>query len=163
MAGDSPRTVATVPLADPAATARFGRWLGARLRPGDALALVGELGAGKTALARGVAQGLGVDDPEAVCSPTYLLVVEHAGPVRMLHADAYLPAKLAAFLRDGGLEYLFEPAAVAVVEWADRVSNLMPDRTLWVTLTAEGEAVRRAELAAVPAVFPWLASMPKIF
>src|SRR5262249_58158420 len=85
---------------DPAATERLGEALGRRLRPGDAVALVGELGAGKTALARGLGRGLGVDDAEAIASPTYLVVVEHAGPVRMLHADAYLPQKLAAFLQD---------------------------------------------------------------
>lgn len=161
--GAGPAVARVVDLPDAAATDRFGRWLGQRLRAGDALALVGDLGAGKTSLVRGLAHGLGLDDPEAVSSPTYLLVVEHAGPVRLLHADAYLPAKLDGFLQDGGLEYLFDAGAVAVVEWADRIANLMPARTLWVELAAAPGGGRTARLGAfAPADFPWLADLPKI-
>ena len=163
MAAEPAGDVRAIRLADVDSTHRFGRWLGGNLLPGDALALVGDLGAGKTTLARGVAAGLAVDDPDAVSSPTYLLVVEHLGPLRLLHADAYLPEKLAGFLRDGGLEYLFDPAAVAVVEWADRVRNLMPDRTLWVHLAPVADGARTAELTAPLAAFPWLATAPKIF
>ena len=120
--------------ADPAATERFGEWLGARLRPGSTVGLVGELGAGKTTLVRGLARGLGIADPDAVSSPTYLLVIEHPGPTRLLHADAYLPGKLLGFLADGGLEYLCDPASVVVVEWADRVAKHLPDATLWIEI-----------------------------
>jgi tRNA threonylcarbamoyladenosine biosynthesis protein TsaE len=162
MAAESADDVRAIRLPDSDATHRFGHWLGANLRAGDALALVGELGAGKTTLARGIAAGLAVDDPDAVSSPTYLLVVEHAGPRRLLHADAYLPEKLAGFLRDGGLEYLFDPAAVAVVEWADRVRNLMPARTLWVTIALDHDGARTLGLRAPAAAFPWLAAWPKI-
>ena len=112
----------------------LGVWLGTRLRAGQGLALVGELGAGKTCLARGVARGLGVLDPDAVQSPTYLLVIEHEGPVPMLHLDAYLPAKLSGFLADGGLDYLAERSGVIVVEWADRIRDLLPEATVWVEL-----------------------------
>src|SRR5262245_45424709 len=145
---------------DPAATERMGEALGRRLRPGDAVALVGELGAGKTALAKGLGRGLGVDDADAIASPTYLVVVEHAGPVRMLHADAYLPQKLAAFLQDGGLEYLTAPDAVAVVEWADRVAKALPARTLWVRLSPTAAGGRRLEFACRdPRDFPWTAAV----
>ena len=163
MAADPSPMAVEVALPDAAATDRLGRWLGARLRPGDAVGLVGDLGAGKTSLVRGVAHGLMVEDPDAISSPTYLLVVEHAGPVRLLHADAYLPAKLQGFLADGGLEYLFEPAAVAVVEWADRIPNLMPARTLWIELADSTDGGRRAVLRP-PAGggFPWLADVPKM-
>lgn len=163
MAADASPAAVQVTLPDAAATDRLGRWLGARLQAGDTVGLVGDLGAGKTSLVRGLAHGLRLDDPEAVSSPTYLLVVEHAGPVRLLHADAYLPAKLQGFLADGGLEYLFEPAAVAVVEWADRIPNLMPAKTLWVELASEVAGGRRAVLRP-PAGggFPWLADVPKM-
>lgn len=135
-----------VPLADAAATERLGERLGRSLRPGDVLALLGPLGAGKTTLARGLARGLRIDDPDAVCSPTYLLVVEHAGPVRLLHADAYLPAKLGAFLEDGGADYLFAGDAVTAVEWADRVADRLPGRVLWLELAVAPAGGRSARL-----------------
>lgn len=163
MAADARAAGVEVALPDASATDRLGRWLGARLRPGDTVGLVGDLGAGKTSLVRGLAHGLTLDDPEAISSPTYLLVVEHAGPVRLLHADAYLPAKLQGFLADGGLEYLFEPAAVAVVEWADRIPNLMPAKTLWIELASAADGGRRAVLRpSVGGGFPWLADVPKM-
>jgi tRNA threonylcarbamoyladenosine biosynthesis protein TsaE len=161
--GDGATVARFAALADAAATDRLGRWLGQRLRHGDAVGLVGDLGAGKTSLVRGLAHGLRLDDPEGVSSPTYLLVVEHAGPTPLLHADAYLPAKLDGFLQDGGLEYLFEPRAVAVVEWADRIANLMPARTLWVELAPASGGGRTARAwTRAPADFPWLAEMPKM-
>ena len=149
--------------ADPTATERLGRWLGERLRPGDTLGLVGDLGAGKTTLVRGLAVGLLVDDPDAVASPTYLLVVEHPGPVRLLHADAYLPGKLLGFLDDGGLEYLFDATAVAVVEWAQRIANHLPQRVLWVEIAVAPGGGRQVVLRpGDPADYPWLRESPKI-
>ncbi|MCR9247031.1 MAG: tRNA (adenosine(37)-N6)-threonylcarbamoyltransferase complex ATPase subunit type 1 TsaE [bacterium] len=131
---------------DPEATERLGEWLGRHLQPGDTLALVGDLGAGKTTLVRGLAFGLELDDPEAVSSPTYLLVLEHPGPKPLLHADAYLPAKLQGFLEDGGLEYLLGGTAVVAVEWADQVRDLLPDNTLWLTVEITEDRGRRVEL-----------------
>jgi len=148
---------------DPMATERFGRWLGERLRPGDTLGLIGELGAGKTTLVRGLAHGLEVDDPEAVSSPTYLLVIEHPGPRRLLHADAYLPAKLLGFLEDGGLDYLLDDRAVSVVEWADRIEELLPTRTLWLEITVTKELARKCRLwCAAREAFPFLRKLPMI-
>lgn len=149
--------------ADPAATERLGEWLGAQLQAGDCVGLVGELGAGKTTFVRGLARGLGLDDPDAVSSPTYLLVVEHPGRTRLLHADAYLPGKLLGFLADGGLEYLFDPAAVVVVEWADRVAQHLPERTLWLELALAPDGGRRVRArGATSRGFPAWSEMPKM-
>lgn len=149
--------------ADPAATERLGEQLGERLRPGDAVALVGEMGAGKTTLVRGLARGLRVLDAAAVQSPTYLLVLEYEGPVRLLHADAYLPQKLAGFLADGGLEYLFDPTAVAVVEWAEHIREHLPRRTLWVELALAPSGGRQVTLRSDQANgFPWVAELSKM-
>ncbi len=143
--------------ASPAATADLGRRIGRQLRAGDTVALVGDLGAGKTTLARGIAQGLAIDDADAVASPTYLLVVEHDGPIRLLHADAYLPAKLAGFLDDGGLEYLFQPGVVTLLEWADRVAAAVPAAALWVQLAVASTGGRTLSFACARVEdFPWL-------
>ncbi len=146
-------------LPEPEDTESLGRLLGERLAPGQGLALVGELGSGKTCLARGVAQGLGVDDPGAVCSPTYLLVVEHPGPRPMLHMDAYLDTKSRAFLLDGGLDYLNEFQGVVVIEWADRLADLVPDPSLWLELRPSGGTRPGREAIMDPRSwdrFPWL-------
>jgi tRNA threonylcarbamoyladenosine biosynthesis protein TsaE len=99
-----------------AETTALGRTLGASLAPGDAVLLVGPLGAGKTAFARGVAEGLG-GDPDAVSSPTFTIVQEYAGRVRMQHVDLYRLSP--AEVDDLALEDLWEDS-VLVVEWPDR-------------------------------------------
>ena len=149
---------------DPLATERLGELLGERLQPGDTVALSGTLGAGKTTLVRGLARGLDVDDPDAVSSPTYLLVIEHDGEIPLLHADAYLPAKLAGFLDDGGLEYLFDPAKVVVVEWAERVRNQLPEQVLWIELSMPPEPGRKVVMhSQAKGGFPWLADFRTIW
>ncbi|MBL9079584.1 MAG: tRNA (adenosine(37)-N6)-threonylcarbamoyltransferase complex ATPase subunit type 1 TsaE [Planctomycetes bacterium] len=149
--------------ADPEATQRFGRWLGAHLRAGDVVGLVGQLGAGKTTLVRGLAAGLGCEDADAVASPTYLLVVEHPGPVPLLHADAYLPDKLRGFLDDGGLDYLLDARAVTVVEWADLVHKYLPESTLWIHLHLEPDAGRRVLVQRTEGDgFAWIDAAPKM-
>jgi tRNA threonylcarbamoyladenosine biosynthesis protein TsaE len=146
--------------ADPSATERLGQCLGERLRAGDVVGLVGELGAGKTTFVRGLARGLGTEDPDAVCSPTYLLVVEHPGRVPLLHADAYLPAKLAGFLSDGGLDYLLDGRAVVAVEWADRIADLLPDRVLWLQLSVAAGGGREALFRCRKREdFPWVSGL----
>jgi tRNA threonylcarbamoyladenosine biosynthesis protein TsaE len=159
MPADLPE-VARLTLPTEAATLALGEWLGRHLRAGDSLALVGDLGSGKTCLCRGLARGLGVDDPEAVCSPTYLLVVEHSGPTPLLHADAYLPAKLGGFLAEGGLDYLLARQAVVVVEWADRIRHLLPPGSLWLELALAADGGRTVTFRCDdPGRFPWLAGI----
>jgi len=145
-------------------TERLGELVGERLQPGDTVALSGSLGAGKTTFVRGLARGLAVDDPDAVSSPTYLLVIEHDGEIPLLHADAYLPAKLEGFLEDGGLEYLFDATKVVVVEWADRVRKHLPEKVLWVELSVPPELGRKVVLTTeTPRDFPWLADLRTIW
>ena len=151
-----------VELPDEAATRALGCFLGERMQAGQGLALVGELGAGKTSLARGVGKGLCLTDPDAVCSPTYLLVMEHPGPVPMIHLDAYLPGKTRGFLEDGGMDYLTEAGGVVVVEWADRLPNLLPEPSLWVELKMQASG-RKAVISGSPSSFPWLGTMPRSF
>ena len=133
-------------------TARLGRCLVQCAAPGDVLALVGPLGAGKTQLVRGLAAGLGVD-PAAVASPTFVLVREYeapAGAAVLVHIDAY---------RISGAEDLegigWEPGggelgrgAIVAVEWADRVGPLLGMDHLWIELAHEAPDVRRVCIRA---------------
>lgn len=145
-------------------TEALGQWLGERLQAGEALALSGELGAGKTCLARGLAKGLGVEEPDQVCSPTYLLVMEHPGSRSMLHVDAYLPDKLRGFLEDGGVDYLAETRGVLVVEWAERIVDLLPERTLWARLEAAIDPeVRQVRFYDPAEQFAWIAEIGELF
>lgn len=148
---------------DPKETERLGELVGGLLQPGDTIALSGTLGAGKTTFARGLARGLDVDDPDGVSSPTYLLVIEHDGHIPLLHADAYLPAKLEGFLDDGGLEYLFDPTKVVVVEWAEKIRKHLPEKVLWIKLSVPPELGRKVEIRCDAAnAYPWLADFSMI-
>lgn len=118
--------------ADAAATRRIGAALAPELAPDGILLLEGDLGAGKTVLAQGVAAGLGIPAGE-VQSPTYTLVREHRGPGgRLLHLDLYRlePEDVAA----AGIEEVLAGSGVKVVEWPDRLP-FAPSNALVVTIT----------------------------
>jgi tRNA threonylcarbamoyladenosine biosynthesis protein TsaE len=124
-------------------TEALGAALGRLLRPGDVLALVGDLGAGKTCLARGVARGLGIDEP--VTSPTFILVAEYkaAGGFPLYHADCYRLEQAAAEAQAIGLDELLLDDGVAIVEWAERIEPLLPPDHLRITLTALNNTRRK--------------------
>lgn len=117
-------------------TAAVGRDLAARLQRGDAVLLFGDLGAGKTAFVRGLAEGLGID-PTEVSSPTFTIVQEYGGGrVPLLHVDLYrLEGKEVAEL---GLDELGE-AAVVAIEWAERLPSPPPDAISVRIVHAQGE------------------------
>jgi tRNA threonylcarbamoyladenosine biosynthesis protein TsaE len=121
-----------VTLPDAESTAALGRRLGVALFPGCVLALVGPLGAGKTTLVRGIAEGAGVD-LRHVASPTFALIHEYAGRLPLFHFDTYRLPDLAAFLALGAEEYLHGDGA-CLVEWADRVLPALPADRLDVEL-----------------------------
>jgi tRNA threonylcarbamoyladenosine biosynthesis protein TsaE len=129
-----------------AATRRLGARLGRRLRAGDVVLLEGDLGAGKTVFAQGVGDGLGVDGP--VTSPTFTLIHEHAGRVRLYHVDLYRLSGDADAAGIGLDEYLGGDG-VAVVEWATRAPGLVPPEHLAVRILADaGPEERRLVFAA---------------
>lgn len=121
----------------PEETHEIGRRLGAVAMPGTVLALIGALGAGKTQLAKGVAAGLGVES--VVNSPTFILMNEHAGRLRMYHIDAYRlgdaeEASAAGLLDERQVD------GVTVIEWADRLEGWLPAERLEIRLHAPAEA-----------------------
>lgn len=138
----------TVDLPDLDATEAFGRRLGALLFPGAVVALIGPLGAGKTHLARAIAEGLGIDDPNAVTSPTFVLIQEYPGHIPVYHFDAYRLASGREFAGLGVEEY-FSGNGVCLVEWADRVPEELPAERLSITLEIVGEHGRRAIVTGI--------------
>jgi tRNA threonylcarbamoyladenosine biosynthesis protein TsaE len=107
--------------------------VGTILRPGDVVALSGDLGAGKTVFAKGIARALGIT--EEVVSPTFTLVREYEGSMPLVHVDVYRLDHLQE-LHDLGFDELVGGRAVMVVEWGDRVGALLPAERLNVVLTA---------------------------
>lgn len=113
-----------------AETAAAGRARARQLQPGDVLALVGDLGAGKTEFVKGLAAGLQSD--AAVTSPTFTLIHEYAdGRLPLYHFDFYRLEKEAEALALG-LDVYFFGEGVSVVEWADRFPRLFPENTRWI-------------------------------
>lgn len=106
-------------------TQRFGRKLADFLRPGMTVALYGDLGAGKTLLARSVARGLGITEP--VTSPTFTIVQEYSIPAgsRFYHLDMYRISCEEEAIGFGVDEYIFVPDAITVIEWPERIEDLL--------------------------------------
>ena len=114
----------------PEATTEFGRALGGQLRPGDVILLTGDLGAGKSVLARGLARGLGIT--QAMPSPTFTLMQPYEGRIPFYHFDLYRLDDPDQFFEAGLDEYVGGDGA-AVIEWPDR-AELALDRFMTVTL-----------------------------
>lgn len=116
-------------------------------RAGDVLALVGDLGAGKTQFVKGFVRGVGSDDE--VTSPTFTLVHEYrGGRLPIYHFDFYRLDSPEAVLRLGLDEYLYGDG-VCLIEWADRFRDLLPPPARWYALTAKGEHSRVIECKEV--------------
>ena len=131
-----------------AATREIGARLGAAAEPGDVIALVGPLGAGKTELVRGIARGLDVDDP--ITSPTFVLVAEHPGRHPLFHVDCFRlagpeDALAAGILDDRAME------GVTVIEWADRLAPVLPAQRLEIRIDGAGRGRRTLALLATGA------------
>ena len=127
-----------------AETLAFGRQLAATLQPGDVLALVGDLGAGKTCLVKGLAAGLGI--AQVVTSPTFTLIHEYTGGrYPLAHVDLYRLESPAAAVAIGIEDYLGGPG-ITVIEWAERIESLLPVGTKRIRLTAVDEQTRHIEV-----------------
>lgn len=144
-----------VGLATLAATRKLGKRLAQRLKPGDVLALVGALGAGKTTLTQALARALDVEDAGEVLSPTYTLVNEHpfAGGM-LLHLDLYRLRDAESAVALGLVEQLNRRDAIVVVEWADRFPELIPAQALWLVLRVGQSGERTATMGRGPLALP---------
>jgi len=122
-------------------TETIGQKLGSRLRGGEVIELVSDLGGGKTTFVRGIARGLGSQD--VVASPTFTISRQYrAGELTLYHFDFYRlgePGIVAAEL----LEVIDDPKAIVVIEWGEIVENVLPAGRLTITFQSTGEAMRQ--------------------
>ncbi len=129
-----------------AQTGRLGARLGALCTGGEVFLLDGELGAGKTVLAKGIAEGLGVDGP--VTSPTFALIHEYAGRLPMAHVDLYRLDGEAAAISTGVEDYL-RTDGVTVVEWSTRAPDLFGPDWVRVSLSHVSETKRGVRVSSM--------------
>jgi len=131
-----------------AQTQRLGMRLALLAEPGDVICIAGELGAGKTCLARGIGRGLGIEVP--ITSPSFVMVNEYRvpGPLRYFyHVDLYRVKSAQEALSLGIGEYLYGDG-ICVVEWPERAREVLPQGHLWITLEHIGENKRSLTIKA---------------
>lgn len=128
-------------------TREAGRQIAAWLPAQAVVALVGDLGGGKTTLTQGIAEGRGAASAEDVSSPTFTLIHEYGEPVRVYHVDLYR-LETAEQARRLGLEDLFDQAALVVIEWGDKFPELLPADVFRITLASTGDEDRVIEVTA---------------
>lgn len=114
-------------------TKLLGRILGESAPGGMLVALVGEMGAGKTRLVQGVAEGLGIGD-HWITSPTYTLATPYHGRLAMLHVDLWR-LESPDEIPDLGIDETLAGSGLVLVEWFDRFAEYLPPADLWITLT----------------------------
>jgi tRNA threonylcarbamoyladenosine biosynthesis protein TsaE len=130
------------------ATNDFGHNLGKLLFPGAVIALIGQLGAGKTHLTRAIAEGLEIPNSKIVNSPTFVLIQEYRARLPIYHFDAYRLPNPESFA-DLGVEEYFFGDGVCLVEWADRVEATLPQEYLRIEIAVLDENQREFRITAL--------------
>ncbi len=112
-------------------TKEFGEKLGSLLKPGDIICLIGDLGAGKTTLTKSIGIGLGVED--YITSPTFTLINEYKGKLNLYHFDVYRLEGITD-LDDLGFEEYFYSDGVCIIEWGDKIEDILPEGTINISI-----------------------------
>jgi tRNA threonylcarbamoyladenosine biosynthesis protein TsaE len=126
-------------------TLSIGKHLADVLPSRGVVLLLGELGAGKTTLAKGIVEGRGAASSDEVSSPTFTLIHEFGDPVRVYHIDLYR-LDTAEQARRLGVEEIFAQDALVLIEWGDRFPEILPERWLEIRLTAVADEEREIEV-----------------
>ncbi len=130
----------------PQETYYFGKFLGENLQPGDLVALFGALGAGKTCLTQGIASGLGVPEKYRVTSPTFTIINEYPGRLILYHLDLYRLSGVQD-LDEIGYDDCCNDRGVVVMEWAEKVKDVLPEGAFFIFLTYINENRRKIALS----------------
>jgi len=128
-------------------TTELGRRLAAELRPPKLVVLRGELGAGKTTLIKGIAEGFHAASQENVTSPTFTLIHEYRGPgVNLYHVDLYR-VDTQRELDTLGLDDLFDKNSVVLIEWGEKFARFLRERDVEITIERLGDSDRKIKVA----------------
>jgi tRNA threonylcarbamoyladenosine biosynthesis protein TsaE len=129
-------------------TMSMGAKFAKRLKKGDVVALIGDLGAGKTVFTKGIARGLGVKNSRYVNSPTFVIIKEYEGRFPLYHLDLY---RLDGHSGNDFMNYeeYFYGDGVTVIEWADKIRELLPDKYWEVSLKATDEKQRHINIKRI--------------
>ncbi|MEJ2233126.1 MAG: tRNA (adenosine(37)-N6)-threonylcarbamoyltransferase complex ATPase subunit type 1 TsaE [Syntrophobacterales bacterium] len=141
MADEIPYQTWTTQTSSPEETQSLAERLGRLLQPGDVIALVGELGSGKTLFSQGLGRGLEVPETFYITSPTFAIINEYPGRIAFYHLDLYRVDSAAEFSELGLEEILYGQGAVAI-EWAERLGENLPGERLEVHLAFGDETSR---------------------
>lgn len=118
----------------PEETQALGEKLGKTLKQGDVIALIGDLGTGKTCLTQGIARGVGIAPGEVVNSPSYILINEYNGATPIYHIDLYRLENSAEIAELGLSEYM-DGDGICIIEWAERIADTLPDTCIKIHIT----------------------------
>jgi len=133
----------------PKETQELGFRIGKLLKESNIVALIGDLGTGKTCLTQGIARGVGIDANQVVNSPSYILINEYTGSHPIYHIDLYR-IRDSVELEDLGLEEYIYGRGICVIEWADRLLESLPESYLKILLSHEkAENTRTIEIISV--------------
>lgn len=126
-------------------TIRIGKRIGGLLRPGDVVALTGELGAGKTQFIKGIATGMGVGKPTYISSPSFTLIHEYSGRIPLYHIDLFR-LRWEGEAEELGLEEYFQGKGITAIEWADKIPSFLPEERLVIHFVYTGIHTRSLEI-----------------
>jgi len=128
-------------------TIQIGKSIGSHLLPGDVVALVGELGSGKTQFIKGMATGVGVGKPTYISSPSFTLINEYPGRIPFYHIDLFR-LEWEKEAEELGLEDYFQGEGITAIEWADKIPALLPKEILLIRIAYTGKNIRSIEIIA---------------
>lgn len=132
----------------PEKTFAIGKKLGEILREGDVVALIGELGSGKTTFTQGLADGLGISGEYTVTSPTFNLINEYPGRIFLFHMDVYRLSSVSD-LDDLGFDEYLNRKGVTVVEWAEKIITAIPREAIFINFECTAEETRKLFIEAL--------------